>query len=66
MSKLNKLSFLLILIGALNWGLVGLFRLDLVALLLGDMSTLSRIIYILVGAGGVIVIMNIKNFIKNL
>ena len=37
------------IIGAINWGLIGIFRFDLVAFLFGDMSWLSRIIYTLVG-----------------
>jgi uncharacterized membrane protein YuzA (DUF378 family) len=43
----------LLVIGGLNWGLVGLFRFDLVATILGDMSALSRIIYIVVGVSAV-------------
>ena len=35
------------IIGAINWGLIGIFRFDLVAFLFGDMSWLSRIIYTL-------------------
>ena len=38
--------------GAINWGLIGFFRFDLVAFLFGDMSWLTRIIYALVGIGG--------------
>lgn len=44
----------LIFIGALNWGLVGLFRFDLVAYLFGDMTYVTRIIYILVGLSAII------------
>lgn len=40
------------IIGALNWGLIGLFRFDLVAFLFGNMSWLSRVIYTLVGFAG--------------
>ena len=36
----------------MNWGLIGLFRFDLVAFLFGDMSWLSRIVYVLVGISG--------------
>lgn len=43
-------------IGAINWGLIGIFRFDLVAFLLGDMSWFSRIIYILVGLAGLYLI----------
>lgn len=53
MSKtLDYLSLIIVFIGALNWGLIGLFRLDLVRLVFGDMSWLSRIIYVLVGICG--------------
>lgn len=44
------------IIGAVNWGLVGFFSLDLVALLFGDMSILSRIVYAVVGVCGVYLI----------
>ena len=40
------------IIGAVNWELIGLFRFDLVAFLFGDMSWLSRIVYVLVGISG--------------
>lgn len=40
------------IIGALNWGLIGLFRFDLVAFLFGNLTWLSRIIYALVGLAG--------------
>ncbi len=42
----------LVIVGALNWGLIGFFRFDLVAFLFGSMSWLSRIVYALVGIGG--------------
>lgn len=40
------------IIGALNWGLIGLFGFDLVAFLFGDMSWLTRVVYVLVGICG--------------
>lgn len=49
---IDKLALLLSIIGSLNWGLVGIFRFDLVAFLFGSMSILSRIVYILVGIAG--------------
>lgn len=50
MFKFLKLfSYFLIVVGALNWGLVGLFEFDLVAFLFGEMTRFTRIIYILVG-----------------
>lgn len=52
MKKLNVLDWIalvLAIIGGLNWGLVGILKFDLVAAIFGDMSVLSRIVYILVG-----------------
>ncbi len=43
----------LVVVGAINWGLVGFFSFDLVAFLFGEMSVLSRVIYALVGLSGV-------------
>lgn len=42
----------LVIIGAINWGLIGFFRFDLIAFLFGDMSWFSRIIYAVVGISG--------------
>ena len=49
MQVINKVTLLLLIVGGLNWGLVGLLDFDLVAALFGDMSPLSRIVYVLVG-----------------
>lgn len=50
MSKtLDYIALIVVFIGAVNWGLIGLFRLDLVRLIFGDMTWISRIIYVLVG-----------------
>ena len=54
MSKtLDYISLIIVFIGALNWGLIGLFRLDLVRTLFGDMSWISRLVYVLVGICGI-------------
>ena len=50
---MDTIALILMVIGALNWGLIGLFRFDLVAALFGDMTTLSRIVYSLVGLAGI-------------
>jgi len=51
---MDRLALLLVIIGAINWGLIGLFQFDLVASLFGGQaSLLSRIIYSLVGIAGV-------------
>jgi uncharacterized membrane protein YuzA (DUF378 family) len=49
MRILNLVTLLLVIVGGLNWGLVGAADFNLVAALFGDQSTLSRIVYILVG-----------------
>ena len=50
---IDTIALLLTIIGAINWGLVGLFRFDLVAWLLGGQtSLLARIVYALVGVAG--------------
>jgi uncharacterized membrane protein YuzA (DUF378 family) len=46
-------AFVLLVIGGLNWGLVGLIKLDLVKAIFGDMTTLSRIVYLLVGVSAI-------------
>ena len=53
MKIIDKIALVLIIIGAINWGLIGLFEFDLVATLFGEMSVLSRIVYSLVGIAGV-------------
>lgn len=50
---LDGTALTIAIIGAINWALIGLFRFDLVAFLLGDMSWLSRIIYVIVGICGI-------------
>ncbi len=50
----------LLIIGGLNWGLVGFFDFNLVAMILGEMSVLSRIVYALVGMAAVYDIITIK------
>jgi hypothetical protein len=49
MKTLDTILAVLLVIGGLNWGLVGLFSFDLVKAILGDMTFLSRVVYILVG-----------------
>lgn len=49
---LDCIALTISIIGALNWGLVGLFNFNLVSFLFGSMSWISRIVYILVGICG--------------
>ena len=52
MKIIDKIALVLIIVGAINWGLIGFFKFDLVAAIFGQMSVLSRIIYALVGLSG--------------
>lgn len=49
---LDYTALAIVIIGAVNWGLIGFFRFDLVAFLFGDMSLLSRMVYAVVGICG--------------
>ena len=50
---MDRLSLLLVIVGAVNWGLIGLFQFDLVAWLFGGQGSLfSRVVYTLVGLAG--------------
>lgn len=53
---LDGTALTIAIIGAINWGLIGLFRFDLVAFIFGDMSWLSRIVYVIVGLCGLYLI----------
>ena len=52
MKALNGIALTLVIIGAINWLLVGLFKFNLVDTLFGSLSVLARIIYIIVGIAG--------------
>ncbi len=49
MNAIDWIAMVLLIIGGINWGLIGLFDVDLVASLFGDMTPLSRLVYVLVG-----------------
>lgn len=51
---LQKVALVFTIIGAIVWGLIGLFDFNLVTFLFGDGSILSRIVYVLVGIAGII------------
>lgn len=52
MKIIDKIALLLVIIGAINWGLIGFFGFNLVDSIFGEMSVVSRIIYALVGISG--------------
>lgn len=61
MKALHMVAFTLVLVGALNWGLVGVFGYNLVETLLGAGSTLTQVVYGLVGASAVVEAVTHKN-----
>ncbi len=54
METLQKIALVFTIVGAVNWGLIGLLEFDLVAALFGDMTVLTRLVYSLVGITGLI------------
>ena len=61
MKTLDILAAVLLVIGGLNWGLVGFFGFDLVAGLLGEATVLSRVVYGLVGLSAIYQAMSLKS-----
>jgi uncharacterized membrane protein YuzA (DUF378 family) len=53
---LKIIAYILVIIGAINWGLIGFFNFDLVAAIFGDMSLWTRIIYSLVGISALLLL----------
>ncbi len=54
MKLISKIALVLIIIGAINWGLIGFFKFNLVEAIFGSMTILTRIIYALVGISGLL------------
>jgi uncharacterized protein len=55
-NAIDWIAWILVIVGALNWGLVGIFHFDLVAFLFGMMSLVSRVVYILVAIAAIYLI----------
>jgi len=53
---LRIIAYILVIIGAINWGLIGFFNFDLVASIFGEMTVITRIIYDLVGISALILL----------
>jgi uncharacterized membrane protein YuzA (DUF378 family) len=62
---LKIISIILVIVGGLNWGLVGLFNFDLVAAIFGAMSSLSKIVYVLVGLAAVYIAVISNSLLKD-
>lgn len=65
METLQKVALVFTIIGAINWGLIGFFDFNLVTVLFGDTSMLTRIIYMLVGIAGIINIYTLFSHIES-
>lgn len=61
MNILRYTAYALTIIGALNWGLVGIFGFDLVAAIFGDMTVMSRILYSLVGLSAIVTALTVHH-----
>lgn len=53
MCPIHKIAWVLVIVGALNWGLVGIFNFNLVSAIFGSWPMVVRIVYILVGLSGI-------------
>ncbi len=58
MELMKKISFILTIIGGLNWGLVGLLGIDILSMIFGPMTVITRLCYILVGLSALFLIFN--------
>lgn len=56
MYVLRTVVYILVIIGAINWGLIGFFGFDLVSSIFGEMSVMARIVYGLVGLSGILLL----------
>ena len=62
--KLNLAAFIFAAVGAINWGLIGLFNFDLFAAVLGDVNLLDKVVYTLVGLSGLLLLPQFKEMTK--
>ncbi len=65
MNKLHMVTFILLVVGGLNWGLMGVADYNFVETLLGAGSTLTTIVYVLVGLAAVVEVVSHKKNCKN-
>ena len=64
-NTIEWITMVLVIVGGLNWGLVGLFNFDLVATIFGVMSAVSRVVYVLVGISAIYMIFGAKKMSKS-
>ncbi len=61
---LDWITLVLVIVGALNWGLVGAFNFNLVSTIFGDMSMIARVVYILVGVSSIYLVTQVTSLAK--
>lgn len=61
MKAFHTIAFILVVVGAINWGLVGLGDWNVVEMILGSVAWLEKLVYILVGLSGVLLVFTHKN-----
>lgn len=64
LTVLDWIALILVIIGALNWGAIGLFDFNFVAAIFGVATTITRVIYTLVGLGGLYLIFAAPNWVR--
>lgn len=64
MKTIKTISLILLVVGGLNWGLVGVLNFDLVAFLFGEMTIISRVVYSLVGLSAVFIAIELPKMLK--
>ena len=64
MKLFHMVSFLLVVVGAINWGLVGLLGINVVNILFGTVPSVEKLVYVLVGAAGVVILLTHKSDCK--
>lgn len=60
-NRVDWIAFILVIIGGINWGLVGAFNFDLVGAIFGDLSFLTRLIFILVGLSAIYLVFSVAS-----
>lgn len=62
---ISSVAYILVIIGALNWALVGMFGFDVVARLFGAGTMMTKVVYILIGLGAIILLITCKGMLKS-
>ncbi len=65
MKAVHMIAFILVIIGGLNWGLVGAFNFNLVSYLLGSMPVIANTVYVLVGISAIVLLVTHKKSCKD-